>query len=79
MEDSLDSFLAINPNVSRETINKLSNYRDFILSAKFNLISNNDKNNIWIRHFHDSIRLVKYIEKTFENKSLIFVTARLII
>ena len=71
MEDSLDSFLALNPNVSRETIDKLSKYKEFILSAKFNLISNNDKNNIWIRHFHDSIRLTKYIEKITENKEII--------
>ena len=71
MEDSLDSFLAINPNVSRETIKKLSNYRDFILSAEFNLISNNDKNNIWIRHFHDSIRLAKYLEKITDNRQII--------
>ena len=73
MEDSLDSFLALNPNVSRETIKKLSNYRDFILSAKFNLISNNDKKNIWIRHFHDSIRLSKFIEKIVDNTEIIDV------
>ena len=71
MEDSLDSFLTLNPNVSRETINKLTKYRDLILSASFNLISKNDKNNIWIRHFHDSIRLVDYIEKTKEYKEII--------
>lgn len=71
MDDSLASFSLLNPSVSRETIQKLSQYRDFILSAKFNLISKNDKKNIWIRHFHDSIRLVRHIEKPSENIAII--------
>ena len=67
MEDSSDSFKLLNPDVSRETIIRLSRYRELILSAKFNLIYNNDKKNIWIRHFHDSIRAAKYIKN---NKSI---------
>ena len=63
MIDSSDQLETLNPYVSRETIKKLSDYRDSIISAKFNLVSNKDKDHIWIRHFHDSIRLRKFFEK----------------
>lgn len=63
MIDSSDQLLTLNPNVSRETIAKLDEYRNLIINAKFNLISKNDKEHIWIRHFHDSLRLSKFIKK----------------
>ena len=63
MIDSSDQLKTLNPYVSRETIKKLSDYRDSIISAKFNLVSKKDKENIWIRHFHDSLRLSKFFEK----------------
>ena len=63
MIDSSDQLQTLNPYVSRETIKKLSDYRDSIISAKFNLVSNKDKEHIWIRHFHDSLRLRKFFEK----------------
>ena len=63
MIDSSDQLETLNPYVSRETIKKLSDYRDSIISAKFNLVSKKDKDYIWIRHFHDSLRLRKFFEK----------------
>ena len=63
MIDSSDQLQTLNPYVSRETIKKLSDYRDSIISAKFNLVSQKDKEHIWIRHFHDSLRLIKFFEK----------------
>jgi 16S rRNA (guanine527-N7)-methyltransferase len=63
MIDSSDQLQTLNPHVSRETIKKLSDYRDSIISAKFNLVSQKDKEHIWIRHFHDSLRLIKFFEK----------------
>ena len=63
MIDSSDQLETLNPYVSRETIKKLSDYRDSIISAKFNLVSKKDKDHIWIRHFHDSLRLGKFFEK----------------
>ena len=46
MIDSPDQFQTLNPYVSRETIKKLSGYRDSILGAKFNLVSKKDKEHI---------------------------------
>ena len=63
MIDSADQLQTLNPHVSRETIKKLSDYRNWIISAKFNLVSQKDKEHIWIRHFHDSLRLIKFFEK----------------
>ena len=63
MIDSSDQLQTLNPYVSRETIKKLSDYRNSIISAKFNLVSQKDKEHIWIRHFHDSLRLIKFFEK----------------
>ena len=63
MIDSSDQLQTLNPYVSRETIKKLSDYRDWIIGAKFNLVSKKDKENMWIRHFHDSLRLSNLFEK----------------
>ena len=61
MKDSSDSFIKMNPNVSRETIEKLKIYRQLIIDEKSNLVSNRDKEALWIRHFHDSLRILDYI------------------
>ena len=57
MEDSSDSFIKMNPNVSRETIEQLKIYRQLIIDEKTNLVSNRDKEVLWMRHFHDSLRI----------------------
>ena len=61
MEDSSNFFRSLNPNVSRETIEKLALYRELIINENTNLISKGDKNLIWIRHFHDSLRIIGLI------------------
>ena len=61
MEDSCDLFIKMNPNVSRETIEQFKIYRQLIIDEKSNLVSNRDKNALWIRHFHDSLRILDYI------------------
>ena len=61
MEDSSDSFIKMNPNVSRETIEQLEIYRQLIIDEKSNLVSNKDKEALWIRHFHDSLRIIEHI------------------
>ena len=61
MEDSSNFFRSLNPNVSRETIEKLALYRELIINENRNLISKGDKNLIWIRHFHDSLRIIGLI------------------
>ena len=42
MEDNCDSFTKMNPNVSRETIEKLKIYRELIIDEKINLVSKRD-------------------------------------
>ena len=71
MIDSSDQLQTLNPYVSRETIKKLSDYRDLIISAKFNLVSKKDKEHIWIRHFHDSLRLIKFLEKNEKKNKIL--------
>ena len=61
MEDNSDSFKKMNPNVSRETIEQFKIYRHLIINEKTNLVSNKDKEVIWLRHFHDSLRIMSYI------------------
>ncbi len=61
MIDSPDALKELLPNVSRETIEKLAEFREMILAEDQNLISNNDKNFIWTRHFYDSLRLAQFI------------------
>ena len=61
MIDSPDALKELLPNVSRETIEKLAEFRGMILAENQNLISKNDKNFIWIRHFYDSLRLAQFI------------------
>ena len=61
MEDNSDSFIKMNPNVSRETIEQLQIYRQLIIDEKSNLVSSRDKEALWIRHFHDSLRILDHI------------------
>ena len=49
MIDSPDALKELLPNVSRETIEKLAEFREMILAEDQNLISKNDKNFIWTR------------------------------
>jgi len=61
MNDSPDALNELLPNVSRETIEKLADFREMILTEDQNLISKNDRNFIWTRHFYDSLRLAQFI------------------
>ena len=67
MIDSPDALKELLPNVSRETIEKLAEFREMILAEDQNLISKNDKNFIWIRHFYDSLRLAQFITSNGNN------------
>ena len=71
MDDNSDSFTKMNPNVSRETIEQLKTYRQLIIDEKSNLVSNRDKEAMWIRHFHDSLRILDHI--SLENSHIIDV------
>jgi len=61
MDDNSDLFIKMNPNVSRETIEQLKIYKQLIIDEKSNLVSNRDKQVLWIRHFHDSLRILDHI------------------
>ena len=61
MIDSPDALKELLPNVSRETIEKLAEFREIILAEDQNLVSKNDKDFIWTRHFYDSLRLAQFI------------------
>tara|TARA_B100000945_G_scaffold153793_1_gene123391 strand:+ start:59 stop:685 length:627 start_codon:yes stop_codon:yes gene_type:complete len=61
MDDNSDSFMKMNPNVSRETIEQLKIYKQLIIDEKSNLVSHRDKQVLWIRHFHDSLRILDHI------------------
>ena len=64
MSDEVEDFSINNPNVSRETIIKLSIFRDFLLkkNQKTNLIAKSQKDKIWMRHIHDSLRILALLE-----------------
>ena len=55
-------------NVSRETIEKLNKYRDFLVSSNelLNLIGKTTENNIFSRHFTDSAQIYDLIEDKSE-------------
>ena len=61
MIDSPDALKELLPNVSRETIEKLAEFREMILEEDQNLISKKDRNFIWTRHFYDSLRIAQFI------------------
>jgi 16S rRNA (guanine527-N7)-methyltransferase len=55
-------------NVSRETIEKLNKYKDFLLSSNksLNLIGKTTENQIFTRHFQDSAQIYDLIEDKSE-------------
>jgi 16S rRNA (guanine527-N7)-methyltransferase len=55
-------------NVSRETIEKLNKYKDFLLSSNksLNLIGKTTENKIFTRHFEDSAQIYDLIEDKSE-------------
>ena len=50
--------------VSRETIRSLKKYEKLLIEGNktLNLIGNSTVNQIWIRHFLDSIQVIDFIE-----------------
>ena len=64
MSDDVEDFSINNPNVSRETMKKLSIFRAFLLeeNQKTNLIAKSQKDKIWMRHIHDSLRILAFLE-----------------
>ena len=69
MSNELDEFISNNPNVSRETIKKLAKFQSFLVeqNLKHNLVSKNQIDKIWMRHIHDSLRLLNLLDL---NKSM---------
>ena len=64
MNDNIEFFIK-EFNVSRETINKLNIYKDFLLlhNKNLNLISKTKENEIYLRHFIDSSQIYNVIKK----------------
>ena len=60
-----EPFLLLNKHhpVSRETFDRLKNYHDLLIKwqARINLVSKDSLDNIWQRHFLDSLQLIKMI------------------
>ena len=61
-------FLIKEFNVSRETIEKLNIYEDFLLlyNKNLNLIGKTTENQIYLRHFIDSAQIYKIIDKKLD-------------
>ena len=59
----------LNSIVSRETLEKIKKYCDFLIkyNKKLNLISKNSEVNIMSRHIEDSAQLIKYIDAKDKN------------
>ena len=60
----IDTFNRIT-QVSRETITSLKKYEDILIKANktLNLIGNSTINDIWTRHFLDSVQVIDFIDK----------------
>ena len=60
----IDTFSRIT-QVSRETITSLKKYEDILIEANktLNLIGNSTINDIWTRHFLDSVQVIDFIDK----------------
>ena len=73
MANELDDFIKYNQDVSRETIEKLSIFQSFLLeqNQKFNLVSKNETNKIWIRHIHDSLRVLNLLDSNNGNNNIL--------
>jgi 16S rRNA (guanine527-N7)-methyltransferase len=69
MSNEIEQFIANNPNVSRETITKLTDFQSFLTeqNSKHNLVSRSQLDKIWMRHIHDSLRIFYLLDL---NKSL---------
>jgi 16S rRNA (guanine527-N7)-methyltransferase len=67
MKDNIE-FLIKEFNVSRETIEKLNIYEDFLLlsNKNLNLIGKTTENQIYLRHFIDSAQIYKIIDKKLD-------------
>ena len=67
MDQDVDFFIK-KFNVSRETIEKLNKYKDFLISSNkvLNLIGKTTENNIFSRHFIDSAQIYDLIEDKTE-------------
>ena len=67
MNDNIE-FLIKEFNVSRETIEKLNIYEDFLLlsNKNLNLIGKTTENQIYFRHFIDSAQIYKIIDKKLD-------------
>ena len=57
--------------VSRETITSLKKYEDLLVKANksLNLVGNSTINQIWTRHFLDSVQVIDFVDKN--NKNLV--------
>ena len=55
--------------VSRETITSLKKYEDLLVKANksLNLVGNSTINQIWIRHFLDSVQVIDFVDKNDKN------------
>ena len=64
MDDNVEFFIK-KFNVSRETIDKLKIYKDFLIlsNKKLNLIGKTTENSIYYRHFLDSAQIYNIINK----------------
>jgi len=60
----IDTFSRIT-QVSRETITSLKKYEDILIKAKktLNMVGNSTINDIWTRHFLDSVQVIDFIDK----------------
>jgi len=67
MNDNIE-FLINEFNVSRETIEKLNIYEDFLLlyNKNLNLIGKTTENQIYLRHFIDSAQIYKILDKKLD-------------
>ena len=66
----IDTFTRFS-RVSRETITSLKRYEDILINANktLNLVGKSTINDIWTRHFLDSVQVIDFIDKN--DKSLI--------
>ena len=55
--------------VSRETITSLKKYEDLLVKANksLNLVGNSTINQIWTRHFLDSVQVIDFVDKNDQN------------
>lgn len=67
MDDNVEFFIK-KFNVSRETIDKLKIYKDFLIlsNKKLNLIGKTTENSIYYRHFLDSAQIYNIINKKLD-------------